>query len=175
MHACMPDRVLVLFLGDDDEAEVGPCMIRVAFRLAMNNSDPTPELGYHLIETMPKALAESCVAQTLAELPKTVLAEALVLDDQPALPVISPSMDVQDLTAWALNPSQLQAVQHALSMPLMVTQFVSWHSSIGCTPTSAVSLRSTFILAVSDTILPCLHNHRASLSTQALELSPCHS
>lgn len=74
-----------------------------------------------MLETVPKALASSCMAHSLAMLEEAPLAKALLLLGHP-VPSSPPLPDHENISAWSMNPSQLDAVHHALLRPFTVVQ-----------------------------------------------------
>eukprot|EP00913_Durusdinium_trenchii_P009080 g8536.t1 len=83
-----------------------------------------PVNGFYLLELIPKALAESCMALALEELPHCPLVQRLVLAGPSDERSLAPAPEVVEVAALldSLNDSQRRAVHYALRHPLAQVQ-----------------------------------------------------
>ncbi|CAK0912209.1 unnamed protein product [Prorocentrum cordatum] len=153
------DEADLTFADEDDKwLDMGQRAISVKFRLLPGSSDPAPKPGFFAVETIPKALAESCMAASLSQLPEAPLARALVLGARDGLPQPPAGSAEAELTAWALNPSQLRAVRYALAQPFTLVQG----------PPGTGKTRTTAVLAT----LLARRNSESGLSRAVLFCAP---
>lgn len=116
------EKEIILTEDDDVLLEIGESNISVMFEVVESSHDALPANGMYMVETIPKALASSCMAMALAELPQAALARGTVLgaDD---LPWDDVTPDVHDdIAVRSLNVSQQKAVLAALAQPISLVQ-----------------------------------------------------
>jgi len=112
----------IILTEDDDFLEVGESNISVKFEVVESSYDRDPPNGMYMVETIPKALASSCMAQALAELPGATLARSAMLGDR-SLPLEAVDPEIaDDIAVRSLNPSQREAVMAALAQPISLVQ-----------------------------------------------------
>lgn len=129
------DEKDLLFADEDETWQDSNSNLRVTFRLLPGSgSVEYPEQGFYLLELIPKALSESCMALALGEVAQCPLVQNLVLDGRQrgAELSVSPSRNglalAESLQASfealmeQLNESQRSAVEFALKHSLAQVQ-----------------------------------------------------
>ncbi|CAJ1428420.1 unnamed protein product [Effrenium voratum] len=161
IKACFPDDDKDLLFAEEDEAwlDMGTRNVRVTFRVICGSGHP-PEPGFYMLELIPKALSESCMASALGELRECRLVQALVLQGRQPAQLPEPTVD---LSAWGLNASQQSAVSFALRQPLAQVQ---GPPGTGKTMTTAVLAtcfaRQNMISGQNRAVLLCTPTNRAA-------------
>ncbi|CAK9113801.1 unnamed protein product [Durusdinium trenchii] len=129
------DEKDLIFAEEDDTWQDSGSSLRITFRViataprrsgenGLASGYAPPVNGFYLLELIPKALAESCMALALEELPHCPLVQRLVLAGPSDERSLAPAPEVVEVAALldSLNDSQRRAVHYALRHPLAQVQ-----------------------------------------------------